>query len=1046
MRKSLEDRYTVERELGHGGMATVYLAQDVRHRRRVALKVLRPDISATIGSDRFIREIEIVAGLAHPHILPLFDSGEADGLLFFVMPFASGESLRDRLLREHQLPVSEALRITRAAASALSYAHSQGIIHRDIKPENILLEGDEAVVADFGIARVVDAAHDDGVSLPGVVVGTPAYMSPEQALGIEVDGRSDIYSLGCVLFEMLAGEAPFRGQSVHSLETAHRTLPPPRVSGARATVSPDVQTVLDTAMAKLPADRYRTAWEFTRALDYAGSTIRTPVPHLPSAMPPQRLRRTWIAGIAALVLLLVLAAVAVRNRQGANSVPELSVSRFVVLPFLHSGGSDPLLDGDECENLLYDAMSYWSDIELVNSLRVNDALQRLGKPPTLTDGLALARSWGAGRLVWGQVSEFRDTVRIRATLFDAADGVALREARGEVSATAMGSIGQVFAALRDSLVLGPVSSATAASGITGTNSIAAWKAFQSGDSALARWDLGAAQERFREALRLDAEYPQARLWLAQTQVWEDASVGDWRAWALRARSTSARLTPHDSMLADALASLAEDDYVASCDRYRALIRRDSTDFAAWFGLGECHASDDGVVRDNASPSGWRFRSGYQTAIHAYREALRLVPSVYRAFQGGAFVRLQGLFFAERNAHRVGKSEGRDTLYFAAFPALDSDTLAFVPWPEEAMADGTAPLPRTQGEAVARNRRALIDITSAWVDAFPQNATAWVTHAGALELNGQLRSGRSNEESALSAVATARRLADDSSSQRALMFREMRLRLKGSEWASARSLAESLLAGPAAEDASAAGLLAGAAALLGRVHEAAELSVHAMASASASGSRGSAAVIPQEQWDAAARLLVYASFGWPRETIDSLSRMLAAEVQSYPSGEARTAARMQLLDRATGLGWPLMASAGGNYLLDLEQLAAAGNRAELAARLAALDSLRWAVAPGSIAIDAVLSEARPRLAAGDTASAVRELDAVLENLQGASIDLVGQVPQAASLVRAMVLRGRLAAAQDDVTRARHWLAVVEELWTGADPGPRMELEELRRLTP
>ena len=540
-------------------------------------------------------------------------------------------------------------------------------------------------------------------------------------------------------------------------------------------------------------------------------------------------------------------------------------------------------------------------------------------------------------------------MRIRATLFDAADGGALREARGEVSAAAMGSIGQVFAALRDSLVLGPVSSATAASGITGTNSVAAWKAFQSGDSALATWDLEAAQEKFREALRLDAGYPQARLWLAQTQVWEDASVGDWRAWALRARSTSARLTPHDSLLADALASLAEEDFVAACDRYRALIRRDSSDFAAWFGLGECHAADDAVVPDSRSPSGWRFRSGYQTAIHAYRQALRLVPSVYRAFQGGAFVRLQGLFFAENNSHRLGHSLGPDTVYFGAFPALANDTLAFVPWPEQAIADGTAPLPPSQADAVARNRRALIDITSAWVDAFPQNATAWVTHAGALELNGQLRGMRGSDESALSAVAMARRLTQDSSDQRALMFREMRLRLKGAEWKSARALAESLLAGPAPEGANAAGLLAGAAALLGRVHDAAEQSAHATVSATASGARGGAASVSTDQSEAAARLLVYASVGWPRVAIDSLSRMLMATVQAYP-GERQAALRMQLLDRATGLAWPLMPSSGGNYLLDLQQLAAAGNRAELATRLAALDSLRWAVSPGSIAID------------------------------------------------------------------------------------------------
>ena len=1045
MRTALDGRYTVERELGHGGMATVYLAQDVRHRRAVALKVLRPDISATIGSDRFIREIEIVAGLAHPHILPLFDSGDADGLLFFVMPFAAGESLRDRLIREHQLPVGEALRITRGAASALAYAHSQGIIHRDIKPENILLEGDEAVVADFGIARVVDAAHDDGVSLPGVVVGTPAYMSPEQATGAEVDGRSDVYSLGCVLYEMLAGKPPFRGQSVHSMETAHRTLAPPRVSGARATVTPDLQIALDTSMAKLPADRYRSAWEFTRALDHVSSTLHTPIPHLTGALPQRRRKNMWLTGVAA-ALLVLLTVMAVRGRQGTANLPALSTSRFVVLPFLHASGGDPLLDGDECENLLYDAMSYWTDVELVNSLRVNDALQRLGQPPTLSDGLSLARSWGAGRLVWGEISEFRDTVRIRATLFDVEDGAALREARGEISVAAMGNIGQVFAALRDSLVLGPVSSATAASGITGTNSLAAWKAFQSGDSALAAWDLGAAQAKFREALRLDAEYPQARLWLAQTQVWEDASEGDWKSWALRARSTSSRLTPHDSLLADALASLADGDYMASCERYRTLIRRDSSDFAAWFGLGECHAADDAVVPDPSSPSGWRFRSGYQTAIHAYREALRLVPSVNRAFQGSAFIRLQGLFLAESNSHRAGRSEGADTMFFGAFPALDHDTLAFVPWPEEALAAGTAPLPPTQHEAVAKNRQALIDITSAWVDAFPQNATAWVTHAGALELNGDLSTRRPAGASALGAVATARRLTGEGAGQRPLMFRELRLRLKGAEWARARALAESLLVGPQAESAEASGLLAGAAALLGRVREAAGHAARAAATTTTAGSRSGQIAIPMKQSEEAARLLVHASFWWPRAAIDSLSRSLGVQVQSYRNEEGRAIAKMQLLDRATGLGWPLMPSQGGNYLLEMEQLAAAGERTEVAARLAALDSLRRAVLPGSIAVDAVLAEARLRLIVGDTVGAVRELDAVLEHLPASSIDMLGQVPQAASLVRAMVLRGMLAAADGDAVRARHWLAVVTELWTGADSGPMLELEELRRLTP
>ena len=200
LRTALADRYRIERELGRGGMATVYLAEDLKHHRRVAIKVLDPEVASAIGPERFLREIETVAGLTHPHILPLHDSGVADGLLFYVMPFVDGESLRDRLTREKQLSLEDALRIAREVADALSYAHSRGVVHRDIKPENILLQSGHAVVADFGIARVVTATRGERLTGTGVTVGTPAYMSPEQAAGgDDLDGRSDLYSLACVL-------------------------------------------------------------------------------------------------------------------------------------------------------------------------------------------------------------------------------------------------------------------------------------------------------------------------------------------------------------------------------------------------------------------------------------------------------------------------------------------------------------------------------------------------------------------------------------------------------------------------------------------------------------------------------------------------------------------------------------------------------------------------------------------------------------------------------------------------------------------------------
>lgn len=207
--EGLSGRYHIERELGSGGMATVYLARDLRHQRAVAIKVLRPDLAASLGSERFLREIEIAAGLDHPHILPLYDSGEVDGSLFYVMPYVEGESLRDRLSRERQLSVPLALQIAREVADALSAAHRRGVVHRDVKPENILLSGNHARVADFGIARAISAAGGSRLTSAGLAIGTPAYMSPEQATGDEgIDGRSDLYSLASVLYEMLAGEPP----------------------------------------------------------------------------------------------------------------------------------------------------------------------------------------------------------------------------------------------------------------------------------------------------------------------------------------------------------------------------------------------------------------------------------------------------------------------------------------------------------------------------------------------------------------------------------------------------------------------------------------------------------------------------------------------------------------------------------------------------------------------------------------------------------------------------------------------------------------------
>ncbi len=284
----LTGRYTLERELGQGGMALVFLARDLRHDRNVALKVLKPEVSAEIGADRFLREIKMAAGLTHPHILPVYDSGEAGGLLFYVMPNMAGRSLRERLEAERQLSLEEALRITREVAEALDYAHRNKVIHRDIKPENILLHENNAMVADFGIGKALSGTAT--VTQTGLAIGTPAYMSPEQASGErEVDGRSDIYSLGCVLYELLTGEVPFSGATAQAIITKRFVSPVPHVKALRD-VPDGVDTVVTKALAKTPADRYNTAAEFAAAIRNVmadGTARRTPTDSQKAAAAPK---------------------------------------------------------------------------------------------------------------------------------------------------------------------------------------------------------------------------------------------------------------------------------------------------------------------------------------------------------------------------------------------------------------------------------------------------------------------------------------------------------------------------------------------------------------------------------------------------------------------------------------------------------------------------------------------------------------------------------------------------------------------------------------
>ena len=417
VRQALAERYLIERELGRGGMGVVYLARDLRHDRPVALKVLLPELAANAGSERFQREIRFAARLQHPHILTVLESGTVSdpgtgaGHLWFTMPFVDGESLRDRLRREGRLPLEDALRITTEAARALDYAHQHGVIHRDIKPENILLTRDgTALLADFGIARA--AGGDDGLTRTGIPIGTPAYMSPEETDDAELDARADLYSLASVLFEMLAGEPPFTGRSVHAIVARRLTEPTPSVRALQATVPAAVDEAIRKAMALAPADRFATVAEFAQALH----------PSLPA-----RPHRRVPAAAAALAAGLAIAAAAVfawRRMDAGGARPDAGTRVVAVLPFENLGDAADAYFADGIADEIRTKLAQVAGLEVI-ARGSSIEYRRTSRRPA-----AIARELGADYLLGGTVRWEKtpggNRVRVTPELMDARSGRAAR--------------------------------------------------------------------------------------------------------------------------------------------------------------------------------------------------------------------------------------------------------------------------------------------------------------------------------------------------------------------------------------------------------------------------------------------------------------------------------------------------------------------------------------------------------------------------------------------------------------------------------------------
>ncbi len=626
--------YAIQRELGRGGMAVVYLAHDMQHGRDVAVKVMRAEVASAVGVERFLQEIRIESSLQHPHILPLHDSGTVDGLPYYVMPYVEGETLRSRLDRERQLPVPEALRITRQIAEALGYAHRHGIVHRDIKPENVLLSGNDALVADFGIARAVSAAGTERLTDTGIAVGTPAYMSPEQCGGSSIDGRSDLYALGCVLFEMLAGEPPFSGRTAQAVVARHMQERPPSITVVRPTVPPSTVRALEITLAKVPADRFQTAEQFVAALEPSAE-----IDGKADAGRRPMMRRRLLLAAGALATTGLLAWLALSRS------PSLDSNRVMVFPLRDAArAGDPqagddvatyighVLDGSE--PLRWDEGRDW----LTSQQRADPGLL------APADARGISRRHGARFYIDGSIVRGADTTTVILRLFDVATDSLLKRA-GRSGASAMPAaqlgalaVGDLLPALLESGRKVDVSALRERRPVAIANFLQGERAYREG-----RFEV--ALQHYQAAVQEDSLFALAAVKGAFAGTWGE-NLDEVARLAEVAVRGDAALPARYAHFARGLGHYVVGSADSAVAEFRRAIRMAPDWEEAWMALGEVyhHFLPQAVGLDSLAEDAFRRARSldgeftpplyhlFETAIRADRvqEAARLLDTLHRA--------------------------------------------------------------------------------------------------------------------------------------------------------------------------------------------------------------------------------------------------------------------------------------------------------------------------------------------------------------------------------------------------------------------------------
>jgi tetratricopeptide (TPR) repeat protein len=685
-------------------------------------------------------------------------------------------------------------------------------------------------------------------------------------------------------------------------------------------------------------------------------------------------------------------------------------------------------------------------VRLVDAQRARDLMARRGPPTTLSEARRIAQDAGAGRLVWGEITPLGDSVAVRAALYDTDGGGSTAERTVRVARDLSG-VTQRIATLA-AAILGR---AGAVDGAPGTTSVAAWQAYQAGRLAMAQWDLSLARQQLARAVQIDPEYAAAHYWLAQAMAWSgNVDPPGWRDNAAAALGDSTRLSPRERSLARGLLALGNGHFPQACADYESLLARDSTDFAAWYGLGECQLLDDAVVRDPSSPSGFRFRSSYHRAIQAFSRALRTVPSALQAFRGAGFRRLQVLLQTDDRLVRFGQlpQAGGDTLAFAAYVSLQGDTVAFTPWRvEDVAALKKETIPATRAAALERNRRLLADVLRDWVRAFPQSSYAHEALARGLEGIGRIREVPQGEPSAFSEVARARELATDPVQKVQLEVAQVRLHLRVGDFARARDAADSALDRSPRPEARNARALVPLAVLTGRAGEALALMRAAAPERSVrfTTPHGRPVNIPVPVAEAQGELLVYASLGMLPEAQQSEARLERLVSAWFGDAEQRDAARSALLITARRLATAYGARGGAplsepDAEVEMQSMLARGDVAGLRLRLAALTEALGPRRPGDRDLAYLFPEAVLRLAVADTAGALTELDRTLVALEALPPNVldqpweprVDQAGETGALLGMMRLRAQVAAARGDAHTAQVWRNALSALWAGADP--------------